>query len=194
MRTLPAGTIEVVPDEPAPPGDERAARIAQAIATGRRAFVQADAPADALARAVWSALPMRARRRASVATWAFGNGNRFDLVALPRLAGVEFDNSYRDARDLECPPAPSGTSRRVPPAACPPVADSASTGGQAAGGTRRIIAAIGAVSLAVALGLAFRPRGEESRAPHPPPRSRPGPDRGGAPRPGRLCGRSARPG
>ena len=31
---------------------------------------------------------MRVRLRASVATWAFDNANRFDLVALPKLAGL----------------------------------------------------------------------------------------------------------
>ena len=50
--------------------------------------MQSAGPIDAMARAVWRALPFRVRRRASVATWAFDNANRFDLVALPKLAGV----------------------------------------------------------------------------------------------------------
>src|SRR6185312_16430542 len=44
-----------------------------------------------------------------VATWAFGNGNAFDLVALPRLASNELDRSYlvESAR-----PAPNAASLR----------------------------------------------------------------------------------
>ena len=61
----------------------------------RRVVVQSAEPIDALARAVWRALPMRVRLRASVATWAFDNENRFDLVAMPKLAGVA-----RDASDV----------------------------------------------------------------------------------------------
>ena len=51
-------------------------------------IVHSAAPIDALAREVWQALPFRVRLRASVATWAFDNANRFDLVALSKLAGV----------------------------------------------------------------------------------------------------------
>ena len=138
VRTLPAGAIEVPPGEPALSAVEGARPIAQVIAAGRRVFLQADAPADALARAVWSALPLPARRRASVATWAFGNANRFDLVALPRLAGVEFDDSYRDARDLDIPPAPAGILH-------------------ARSSRRRMVAAAGVIAIAGALTLAFRP-------------------------------------
>jgi hypothetical protein len=54
---------------------------------GRQVTVQSAAPIDELARDVWRALPMRVRLRASVATWAFDNANRFDLVALPKLTG-----------------------------------------------------------------------------------------------------------
>lgn len=36
-----------------------------------------------------------------MATWAFGNGNHFDLVALPRLVGVEFDASYVDLTEVK---------------------------------------------------------------------------------------------
>jgi hypothetical protein len=78
--------------------------------------IEAAAPIDALARQVWPALPDRVRRRATLATWAFGNGNRFDLVALPRLAGVERDASYVDPsaleRDEEEAPAPPGSGTR----------------------------------------------------------------------------------
>ena len=68
--------------------DERLVPIVAAIAGGRRVVVQSSGPIDALATSVWRALPPRVRRRASVATWAFDNANRFDLVALPKLAGV----------------------------------------------------------------------------------------------------------
>lgn len=67
---------------------ERISAIVAAISSGRRVAVQSDGPIDALACEVWRALPMRVRLRASVATWAFDNANRFDLVALPKLAGV----------------------------------------------------------------------------------------------------------
>ncbi len=56
--------------------------------------VESAGPIDGLARDVWELLPARARRRASVASLAFGNANRFDLVALPRLAGAALDASY----------------------------------------------------------------------------------------------------
>jgi hypothetical protein len=55
-----------------------------------------------------------------VATWAFANVNRFDLVALPRLAGVVLDASYVDpvALDSAGPPPAStwvnaGNGRRA---------------------------------------------------------------------------------
>ncbi len=73
---------------PDAPDDERLRPIVEAIEQGRRVIVQSTGPIDAMARDVWRALPMRARLRASVATWAFDNANRFDLVALPKLAGI----------------------------------------------------------------------------------------------------------
>jgi hypothetical protein len=76
-------------------------RIALAVGKGRRIVIESPAPIDDLARRVWDVLPLRVRGRASVATWAFGNDNRFDLLAVPRLAGVAFDGSY----DLESEPA-----------------------------------------------------------------------------------------
>jgi hypothetical protein len=66
--------------------DERSAPIIAALRQGRQVTVQSNGPIDALARTVWQALPIRVRLRASVATWAFDNANRFDLVALPNLA------------------------------------------------------------------------------------------------------------
>ncbi len=66
--------------------------------------MQSPGPIDALARDVWRALPFRVRLRASVATWAFDNANRFDLVALPKLAGVA-----REPSDLVLAMQPDGT-------------------------------------------------------------------------------------
>src|SRR5438874_1249171 len=81
-------------------------RVPGGLPEGRRA---AGGGRGGLARRVWRALPPRARRRASVATWAFANGNRFDLFAAPRLATVALDPSYLDPAaplPLE-PPGPS---------------------------------------------------------------------------------------
>jgi hypothetical protein len=75
--------------DPAPAsGDERCAPIVAALTQGRRVIVQSAVPIDVLAREVCQALPWRVRLRASVATWAFDNVNGFDLVALPKLAGL----------------------------------------------------------------------------------------------------------
>lgn len=73
---------------------ERSRRIAVALANGRRVVVESPEPIDGLAREVWSTLPRRVRSRISVATWAFGKGNRFDLLAVPRLAGLVLDDTY----------------------------------------------------------------------------------------------------
>jgi hypothetical protein len=124
VRDLPSGCCTVGPaSATAPPDGGPAARIAAALSRGRRVAVQAPGPIDETARQAWAALPERVRRRASVASWAFGNANRFDLVALPRLAGVALDPSYITI-DLESeaagsPPAPApvaagGGSWRVP--------------------------------------------------------------------------------
>jgi hypothetical protein len=98
--TLPGGIWRVGPPGPSPE-DEQAVRIAEALARGRRVAVESAGPIDSLAEAVWRALPGRARRRASVATWAFSNGNRFDLVALPRIAGAELDATYIETTEFE---------------------------------------------------------------------------------------------
>jgi hypothetical protein len=68
--------------------DERLSPIVAALTRRRRVLVQSNEPIDGLARGVWRALPSRVRRRTSFATWAFDNANHFDLVALPKLAGV----------------------------------------------------------------------------------------------------------
>jgi hypothetical protein len=64
-----------------------------ALSRGRKVIVHSAEPIDALARDVWHVLPRRVRYRASVATWAYDNANQFDLVALPKLAGVAVDDS-----------------------------------------------------------------------------------------------------
>jgi hypothetical protein len=68
-------------------------RTVAALLRGRRVIVESPKPIDTLARIVWRRLPRQVRCRASVATWAFENANRFDLVALPKLAGVTLDDS-----------------------------------------------------------------------------------------------------
>ena len=67
--------------------------IATALTEGRQVVLQSNEPIDDLARSVWRVLPASVRRRATVATWVFDNANRFDLVAFPKLAGVELDRS-----------------------------------------------------------------------------------------------------
>jgi hypothetical protein len=73
--------------------DPRLAPIVRALTDGRRAVVQSSAPIEPLARSVWRTLPRGVRRRVAVATWAFDNANDFDLVGLPKLAGVTRDRS-----------------------------------------------------------------------------------------------------
>jgi hypothetical protein len=115
-RDLPAGTWTVTPaGPPIGPIDPRAADLVSTLIRGRRVAIEAAGPIDALARQVWHALPEGVRRRATVATWAFGNGNRFDLVAVPRLAGLEFDRSYVDLAAIEAgsPSSVRGADRWV---------------------------------------------------------------------------------
>jgi hypothetical protein len=73
--------------------DGRRARIIRALVQKRRVVVQSSTPINALARDVWLGLPGRVRRRASVATWVMGGANNFDLVALPKVAGIDLDES-----------------------------------------------------------------------------------------------------
>ena len=111
-RTLPPGAwpVEVpgTPEpprrSPSPPGSRRSSRAAGAWPSKR------PGRSTPWRGRSGSRLPDRVRRRASVATWAFGNGNRFDLVALPRLAGVELDSSYVDPPY----PLPPGEGGRRP--------------------------------------------------------------------------------
>ena len=73
--------------------DPRLPQIVDALTQGRRVVVQSTEPIDGLARSVWHALPRSIRRRATVATWAFDNANQFDLVGIPKLAGVALNPS-----------------------------------------------------------------------------------------------------
>jgi hypothetical protein len=73
--------------------DSRLAPIVAALTQRRRVVVQSNEPIDGLAQGIWCALPRYVRHRATVATWAFDNANQFDLVALPKLAGVALDAS-----------------------------------------------------------------------------------------------------
>ncbi len=89
-RLLPAGRIVLLGHESAAAGadDRRVETIVEAMRRGQKVVLASAHPIDDLARAVWRRLPGQTRRRATVATWAFSTANRFDLVAVPRLAGM----------------------------------------------------------------------------------------------------------
>ncbi|APW62133.1 hypothetical protein [Paludisphaera borealis] len=94
-RPLPQGALKVVAsrEDPAAALDPRVEPIVSALVRGRRAIIQSPTPADALIRSVWRRLSGRTRRKTSVATWAFGDANRFDLLATPRIGGLTLDGS-----------------------------------------------------------------------------------------------------
>jgi hypothetical protein len=98
-QTLPVvtwnadGTGTPVPFTTVSEYDPRLALIVSALTQGRRAVVQSSEPIESLARSVWCTLPRAVRRRATVATWVFDNANQFDLVGLPKLAGVALNAS-----------------------------------------------------------------------------------------------------
>jgi hypothetical protein len=112
-QPLPAATLTLKPfgreqaDDEILATDSDPAALAQAIAGAlrcrRRVALEARAPIDGLARSVWRGLPLWIRGRRSVATWAYGNDNRFDLVALPRLAESMVDESYVEPGSLMRP-------------------------------------------------------------------------------------------
>jgi hypothetical protein len=95
QRPLPPGSFRPAAGrkDPSAKPDPRVGPILAALVGGRRAIVQSAEPAEALVRSVWSRLPGRTRRRTSVATWAFGDANRFDFLASPRIAGLALDGS-----------------------------------------------------------------------------------------------------
>jgi hypothetical protein len=94
-RPLLPGSMKAVRsrEDPSAAVDPRVEPIAAALGRGRRAIVQSTTPADALVRAVWRRLSGRTRRKTSVATWAFGDANRFNLLASPRIGGLALDGS-----------------------------------------------------------------------------------------------------
>jgi len=107
-QALPAGSWGVEPPREAAGADPLAPEVARALTAGHRVALEAAGPIDELARQVWRLLPVRVRARASVATWAFGNANRFDLLGVPRLWGVPLDASY------VAPGAGGGDAGRAP--------------------------------------------------------------------------------
>jgi hypothetical protein len=163
IHSLPAGVWRV--DRPAPAlfgEDRRVRRIASALANGRRVALEADRPIDVLAESVWQSLPQAVRHRASVATWAYSNDNRFDLVALPRLAGIMLDASYVDPAAIDAAP-------RMP---APTIARSRWWGGPRI----RLLPVLGIVAAVVGAlaGVALNPGGRPSapmREPATPPRA-----------------------
>lgn len=102
---LPSGAAAIPrPSVEVADGPPDAHWVVARLREGKRAVCECDEPIDRLARQVWERLPTWRRRRLSLATLAFGNGNRFDLLAVPRLAGVTLDSSYAvlsDATTLE---------------------------------------------------------------------------------------------
>jgi hypothetical protein len=69
--------------------DGRIDQIVSALTRGQRVVIPSAEPVTSLAHAVWLRLPGRIRCRTSVATWAFGNANQFDMVAVPRSACID---------------------------------------------------------------------------------------------------------
>jgi hypothetical protein len=94
-RDLPGGVWTIARGSRAEGGeDPHVPRVAAALVRGQRVALESPSPIDVLARQVWSVLPRRVRKRASVSTWTFGNANRFDLLAAPRLKGLALDGTY----------------------------------------------------------------------------------------------------
>lgn len=104
--TLPTATLRLTRLRcPGAGCDPRARTIAERLRQRQPVAFEAPAPIGDLAREIWNLLPLRIRCRTSLATWAFSNANRFDLVAVPRRALIEADPAYLDAAALaERPP------------------------------------------------------------------------------------------
>lgn len=92
---LPRGRVKPVGLGKEPPGevDERLAPIVDALSRKRRVVVQSERPVDTLMISAWRRLSGGTKRRTRAASWAFGNANEFDFVALPRLGGLTLDGS-----------------------------------------------------------------------------------------------------
>ena len=67
-------------------------RAVAALRDGRRVIVEAEGPIDGPAGSIWRRLPKQARRRLTLATWAFADSGIFDLLAMPRLTGIDPDD------------------------------------------------------------------------------------------------------
>jgi hypothetical protein len=65
--------------------------IAAVLRQGGKVAIECPEPVDAIAAAVWPLLGRRARGRKTFATWAFSNDNGFDLLAAPRLHGLDLE-------------------------------------------------------------------------------------------------------
>ena len=102
QTTLAADTMDVKKPEP-PTGGARALAISSALARRRKVVMESAMPILELARLVWEILPIRVRKRCSVATWAFANDPEFDLVATPKLAVWKLEGPYRDPFGEELP-------------------------------------------------------------------------------------------
>jgi hypothetical protein len=94
-RPLPQGAFKVLRNREVPPAvvDPRVEPIVSALGRGRRAIVECPAPAEDLFRSVWRRLSGTTRRATSATTWAFGDANRFDFLATPRIGGLLLDGS-----------------------------------------------------------------------------------------------------
>ncbi|MFO0889437.1 MAG: hypothetical protein U0790_09895 [Isosphaeraceae bacterium] len=98
------------------PDDDLPRRAAEALGRGRRVLLESSEPIDELARRVWARLPGRVRRRASVATWAYGNENRFDLLGTPRIPGADRDGRALILEQADRGPQPGSTADLDSPA------------------------------------------------------------------------------
>ena len=92
---LPRGRVKPVGLGKEPPGevDARVAPIIEALSRKRRVVVQSERPIDTLMMSAWRQLSGGPKRRPRAASWAFGNANEFDFVAVPRLGGLTLDGS-----------------------------------------------------------------------------------------------------
>ena len=86
---LPVDTEAVAPSTE----DDTVREITRVILRHGKVIIPSATPADRLIQSVWRHLPGRTRSRISVATFAYDNGNQFDLVALPGLRAAELARS-----------------------------------------------------------------------------------------------------
>ena len=66
--------------------------VVEALGAGKRVIVEAEGPIDSPARSVWERLSKTQRRRLTLATWVFNDSGVFDLLAMPRLTGIDLDD------------------------------------------------------------------------------------------------------